>query len=165
MGPIPVEVDYDCNIVNAGGKPVTVETGACYFDSAASFAIIRGGHVDMTVLGALQADQYGSLASHIIPGKMVPGMGGAMDLVTGSKRVVIAMTHTAKGGVPKILEQITLPATAIGKVDKIITELAVIAVTADGLLLQEIAADTTVEEVQTLTGADLAVAENLKVGF
>jgi len=165
MGPVPAGDSYDRNIVNAGGKPVTVEPGACYFDSAASFAIIRGGHVDMTVLGALQVDQEGSLASHIIPGKMVPGMGGAMDLVTGSKKVIIAMTHTAKENAPKILEKITLPATAVGKVDKIITELAVIEVTNAGLLLKEIAADTTVAEVQDLTAAKLLIAEDLKIGF
>jgi len=165
MGAVPAADSYDRNIVNAGGRPVTVEMGACYFDSALSFAIIRGGHVDMTVLGALQVDQAGSLASHIIPGKMVPGMGGAMDLVTGSKKVIIAMTHTAKGDAPKILEKITLPATAVGKVDKIITELAVIEVTDAGLLLKEIAADTTVAEVQELTAAKLLIAEDLKIGF
>lgn len=165
MGPVPGEDNVDPNIVNAGGKPVTIETGACYFDSSLSFVIIRGGHVNLTVLGALQVDAGGSLASHIIPGKMVPGMGGAMDLVTGSKKVIIAMTHTAKDGSPKILEAITLPATAIGKVNEIVTELAVIEVTADGLLLKEIADNTTVEEVKRLTGAPLTISDNLKIGF
>lgn len=159
MGPVPDANTYDPNIVNAGGKPVTVETGACYFDSAFSFSIIRGGHVDVTVLGALQVDQQGSLASHIIPGKMVPGMGGAMDLVTGSKKVIIAMTHTAKDGSPKILKGISLPATAVRRVHQIVTELAVIDVTPDGLVLREIAADTTVEEVIGKTEAPLIQAE------
>ena len=107
MGPVPEECAQDKNIVNAGGACVGVNEGACFFDSATSFAVIRGGHVDLTVLGALQVDETGSLASHIIPGKMVPGMGGAMDLVTGSKKVIIAMTHTAKGGAPKILKQLS----------------------------------------------------------
>lgn len=161
MGAVPDADTYDSNIVNAGGKPVTVETGACYFDSAYSFGIIRGGHVDVTVLGALQVDQHGSLASHIIPGKMVPGMGGAMDLVTGSKKVIIAMTHTAKDGSSKILSDITLPATAVKKVHQIVTELAVIDVTPEGLLLKEIAVDTTVDEVVEKTAASLILAENI----
>lgn len=162
MGPAPNESNLDRNIINAGGKNVTVHTGACFFDSAASFGIIRGGHVDLTVLGALQVDETGSLASHIIPGKMVPGMGGAMDLVTGSKKVIIAMTHTAKGGAAKILKQITLPATAVHTVDLIVTELAVIEVMPDGLLLKEIADGTTVEAVQACTGTALMITENLK---
>lgn len=161
MGALADEDSYDANIVNAGGKQVTVVDGASYFDSATSFMIIRGGHVDMTVLGALQVDQQGSLASHIVPGKMVSGMGGAMDLVTGSKKVIIAMTHTAKDGSPKILEDITLPATAVGKVHQIITELAVIDVTSEGLVLKEIAEGTTVEEVIEKTGAPLILAENI----
>lgn len=162
MGAVPGETNIDYNTVNAGGKPITVETGACYFDSAMSFTIIRGGHVDITVLGALQVDAGGSLASHIIPGKMVPGMGGAMDLVTGSKKVIVAMLHSAKGGAPKIMKQINLPATAIHKVNMIITELAVIEVTPEGLLLKEIAQETTVEEVLKYTEAELIVSEKLK---
>ena len=162
MGPVPDPDGVNRNIVNAGGKHVTVEPGACFFDSSLSFTIIRGGHVDLTVLGALQVDACGSLASHIIPGKMVPGMGGAMDLVTGSKKVIIAMTHTTKDGSPKILSQITLPATAVAKVNKIITELAVIEVTDRGLLLQEIAFDTTAEEVIKQTGTDLIIDGELK---
>ncbi|WP_312433340.1 3-oxoacid CoA-transferase subunit B [Lacrimispora sp.] len=157
MGPVPQDDSYDRNIVNAGGKPVTVENGACYFDSADSFVIIRGGHVDMTVLGALQVDQRGSLASHIIPGRMVPGMGGAMDLVTGSKKVIVAMTHTAKDGSAKILSELTLPATAVARVHKIVTELAVIDVTQDGLVLREVAEGTTVDEVVKKTGAPLLI--------
>jgi acetate CoA/acetoacetate CoA-transferase beta subunit len=161
MGTVPETEIYDRNIVNAGGKPVTVEKGASYFDSATSFAIIRGGHVDMTVLGALQVDRTGSLASHIIPGKMVPGMGGAMDLVTGSKKVIIAMTHTAKDNSPKILEKIKLPATAVNKVHQIITELAVIDVTDGKLILREIANGVTKEEVISKTEAPLIVPETL----
>lgn len=157
MGNVPEGDFYDCDIVNAGGKPVNVEIGAAYFDSAFSFAIIRGGHVDMTVLGALQVDAQGSLASHIIPGKMVPGMGGAMDLVTGSKKVVIAMTHTTKDGAPKILNKISLPATAVAKVHLIVTELAVIEVTDEGLLLKEIAQEATVEEIIEKTEATLRI--------
>lgn len=157
MGAVADDSSRDKDIVNAGGTNVTVKTGACFFDSATSFTIIRGGHVDLTVLGALQVDETGSLASHIIPGKMVPGMGGAMDLVTGSKKVIVAMTHTAKGNAPKILNKIGLPATAVGKVNMIITELAVIEVTPEGLVLKEIAEGTTVEEVQSLTEAKLII--------
>ncbi|OTO72796.1 MULTISPECIES: 3-oxoacid CoA-transferase subunit B [unclassified Enterococcus] len=162
MGGLADESNADPNIVNAGSKKITVNTGACYFDSATSFGIIRGGHVDLTVLGALQVDASGSLASHIIPKKMVPGMGGAMDLVTGSKKVIIAMTHTAKNGAPKILDAITLPATAINKVNMIVTELAVIEVTPKGLLLTEIAEGTTVEEVLQKTEAPVVVSGGLK---
>ncbi len=161
MGDAPNENNIDKNIVNAGGKNVTVVDYASFFDSSMSFTIIRGGHVDLTVLGALQVDEKGTLASHIIPGKMVSGMGGAMDLVTGSKKVVIAMSHTAKGDSPKILEAITLPATAVEKVSLIITELAVIEVTKEGLLLKEIAEETTVEEVVKLTEAKLIISESL----
>jgi acetate CoA/acetoacetate CoA-transferase beta subunit len=161
MGPAPAPEAADRNTVNAGGQMVTVNPGAMFFDHATSFGIIRGGHIDLTVLGALQVDQDGSLASHIIPGKMVPGMGGAMDLVTGSKKVVIAMTHTAKGGVPKILKKITLPATAVGKVNMIVTELSVIEVVHEGLLLTEIAEGVTVEHVQSLTDAELKISPAL----
>jgi 3-oxoacid CoA-transferase, B subunit len=162
MGGAPAEGEANPNIVNAGGAPVTVVPGAAFFDSSMSFTVIRGGHVDLTVLGALQVDETGSLASHIIPGKMVPGMGGAMDLVTGSKKVIIAMTHAAKGNEPKIFKKINLPYTAVNKVNMIITELAVIKVTDKGLVLTEIAEETTVEEVQSLTEATLTVCPNLK---
>ena len=161
MGPAPSGTGYDKNIVNAGGQPVTVNTGACFFDSAMSFAIIRGGHVDVTVLGALQVDEQGNLASHIVPGKMVPGMGGAMDLITGAKKVIIAMTHTTKTGAPKILKKITLPATALGKVNMIITEMAVIEVTPEGLLLTEVAEGVTAGQVQALTEPVLCISEKL----
>lgn len=159
MGPACTGEDANPDIVNAGGAAVSVLTGACFFDSAASFAIIRGRHVDLTVLGALQVDEKGSLASHIIPGKMVPGMGGAMDLVTGSRRVIVATTHTAKDGSPKILQNISLPATAVNKVNLIVTELAVMEVCGDGLVLREIAEGQTVETVQEKTGAKLIVKE------
>lgn len=162
MGPLADEDTLDKNLINAGGKNVTVLPGASYFDSAFSFLIIRGGHVDMTVLGALQVDVHGNLASHIIPGVMIPGMGGAMDLVTGSKKVVVAMTHTTKDGAPKILKEITLPATAIHAVDEIVTELAVIKVTDEGLLLAEVAEGVSVEEVIAKTEAPLKIADDLK---
>jgi 3-oxoacid coA-transferase, B subunit len=162
MGPLADEKSLDKNLINSGGKHVTILPGASYFDSASSFVIIRGGHVDMTVLGALQVDSNGNLASHIIPGVMIPGMGGAMDLVTGSKKVVVAMTHTAKDGAPKILKEITLPATAIHAVDEIVTELAVIKVTDDGLLLAEVAEGVSVEEVIAKTEAPLKIADDLK---
>ncbi|MFV0440323.1 MAG: 3-oxoacid CoA-transferase subunit B [Lachnospirales bacterium] len=161
MGDVPNEENFDKNIVNAGGNPVTVKENACFFDSSMSFTIIRGGHVDLTVLGALQVDEKGNLASHIIPGKMVPGMGGAMDLVTGSKKVIVAMNHVAKGDKHKILKDILLPATAKGKVNLIVTELAVLEVTDKGLLLKEIAEETTLEEVKKLTECNLIVSENL----
>ena len=133
-----------------------------YFDSAMSFTLIRGGHVDITVLGALEVDEEGNLANWIIPGKMVPGMGGAMDLVTGAKKVIVAMQHTGKGE-PKILKKCTLPLTAKGKVNLIVTELCVIEVTKEGLILKEIHKDTTVEEVKSLTEAELIISEDLKI--
>lgn len=148
------------DVYNSGGQPVLTVPGCCYFDSATSFGIIRGGHVDLTVLGALQVDEKGNLASHVVPGKMVPGMGGAMDLVVGAKKVIIATTHTQKG-TKKLLKDITLPATAIKCVDYIVTELCVIKVTDKGFELMEIAPGTTVEEVQEQTEATLIVPANL----
>jgi len=160
LGPAP-ETVTDPTIVNAGGQPVTIVSGGCFFDSATSFGIIRGGHLDITVLGALQVDQEGNIANYMIPGKMVPGMGGAMDLLTGAKKVIVAMEHTAKGE-PKILKRCTLPLTAKAQVDMIVTEMAVIEVTKDGLLLKEISEGFTLDEVLKATEADLIVSDNLK---
>ncbi|MEQ2129880.1 CoA transferase subunit B [Caldanaerobacter subterraneus KAk] len=161
MGPMPEPGKEDVNIINAGGQYVTVLPGAAFFDSAFSFALIRGGHVDVTVLGALEVDEEGNLANWIIPGKLVPGMGGAMDLATGAKRVIVAMQHTAKGQ-PKILKKCRLPLTAKGKVSLIVTELAVIEVTKEGLLLKEIHRDTSIEEVKSLTEANLIILDDVK---
>lgn len=162
MGELSTPGTEDKDTINAGMQFVNVKPGACYFDSATSFGIIRGGHVDVTILGALQVDETGTLASHIVPGKMVPGMGGAMDLVAGAKKVIIATTHTAKGE-PKLLERITLPATAVNKVHKIVTELAVIEVVDKKFVLTEIADGITVEELQAQTGATLLISDELKV--
>lgn len=148
-------------IVNAGGQPAGIEKDGMFFDSATSFSIIRGGHVDATVLGSLQVDKDGNIANWIIPGKMVPGMGGAMDLVVGAKKVIVAMEHTQKGA-PKILNQCTLPLTAKNQVNIIITEMAVIEVTPDGLLLTEYNPEFTVEQIQEATEAPLTVSKDLK---
>jgi len=162
LGTAPKDGEVDKDIVNAGGQPVTINQGAAFFDSATSFGIIRGGHVDATVLGALEVDQQGNLANFMVPGKMVPGMGGAMDLVSGAKKVIIAMLHTAKG-TPKILKQCQLPLTAVGKVNLIVTELGVMEVTPNGLVLQEIAPGVDLEEILRGTEADLIISDNLKV--
>ncbi|MCX7885140.1 MAG: 3-oxoacid CoA-transferase subunit B [Caloramator sp.] len=161
MGPMPEVGMEDKNITNAGGIPVTVLPGGAFFDSSISFALIRGGHVDITVLGALEVDQEGNLANWIIPGKMVPGMGGAMDLVVGAKKVIVAMQHTSKGQ-PKILKKCRLPLTAKGEVNMIVTELCVLEVTEKGLILKEIYKDTTVEEIKNLTEAELIIPEDIK---
>jgi len=162
LGPAPEAGKEDPSVVNAGGQFVTIVPGGAFFDSATSFGIIRGGHVDMTVLGALQVDEKGNLANWMIPGKMVPGMGGAMDLVTGAKKVVVAMEHTAKGSY-KILKKCTLPLTAVGVVDLIITEKGVMEVTEKGLVLREIAPEVTIEEIKAATEAELFIADDLKV--
>jgi 3-oxoacid CoA-transferase subunit B/acetate CoA/acetoacetate CoA-transferase beta subunit len=163
VGPAPTQQEeIDPDITNAGGQPVGELPGAIYFDSAMSFTIIRGGHVDVTVLGALEVDAEANLANWIVPGKLVPGMGGAMDLVTGARRVIVAMEHCDKNGRPRVLERCSLPLTAVGVVDLVVTEKAVIEMTEDGPLLTEIAADTTVDEVMRTTGARLAVALDLK---
>ncbi len=162
LGPVPQKGSENPDIVNAGGMPVSILPGGCYFDSATSFSIIRGGHVDATVLGALEVDEEGNLANYMIPGKMVPGMGGAMDLVVGAKNVIIAMEHVNKNGAPKILKRCSLPLTAKKEVDLIVTDMAVIRVTPTGLLLEELSEGVTVEEVVKATGARLTIAETLK---
>lgn len=161
MGPEPESGFENKDLTNAGAGFVTALPGAMTFDSAFSFALIRGGHLDVTVLGGLQVDEEGHLANWMIPGKMIPGMGGAMDLVTGAKRVIVAMTHTAKGE-PKILRKCTLPLTSIRRVDLIVTELAVIKPTDEGLVLEEIAEETTLDEVLKLTEARLIVPDKLR---
>ena len=160
LGPAPMQGEEDDRIVNAGGQCVTILPGGVFFDSSTSFGIIRGGHVDKTILGALQVDEKGNLANWMIPGKMVPGMGGAMDLVVGAKKVIIAMEHTIKGN-HKILKECDLPLTAAGEVNLIITELGVIEVTDDGLLLKEINPEYTVEDIQNATDAELIIGEDL----
>ena len=146
----------DPTIVDAGGRPVTINPDGCFFDSATSFGLIRGGHIDVTVLGAFEVDESGSIANYLIPGKLVPGMGGAMDLLNGAKKVIVAMEHTAKGN-PKILKQCTLPLTAKNAVDLIITEMAVIKVTDKGLVLDEVAEGYSVDDVLAATEASLIV--------
>ena len=161
LGNTPAEGEEDMDITNAGGKPAGIIPGGAFFDSATSFLIIRGGHVDATILGALQVDEKGNIANWIIPGKMVPGMGGAMDLVVGAKKVIVAMEHTNKGK-HKILKECELPLTAQGVVDLIVTEMGVMEVTDEGLVLTEYNPEFTVEQIKESTGCPLVISENLK---
>lgn len=160
-GTVTEENQEPCYVIDAGGSPAMVGLGGSYTDSTASFGIIRGGHIDATVLGALEVDQQGNLANWIIPGKRVPGMGGAMDLVVGAKKVIVAMEHTARGAM-KILKQCKLPYTAVKCVDVIVTEMGVMEVTPEGLLLTEINPEFTVDEVQAATEAELIISPDLK---
>jgi len=163
IGPMPEPGKEDRDIVNAGGMPVTIVPGGASFDSSMSFALARGGHVDVSVLGALEVDERGDLANWFVPGKLVPGMGGAMDLVVGAKKVIIAMEHTQKDGSPKILKKCRLPLTAVNVVDYIITELGVMEVTKEGIVLRELAPGVTVDDIQSKTEATLIIPEVIGV--